>query len=218
MPADVETLAVQLPGRETRLRERPMNNIGAIADEVALRIAPLLDRPFAFFGHSMGALVAFETAKRLGLAGKTAAMLFVSGREAPHLSLDRERFEDLPDDEFIGAMDRKYGGVPALLKEDQEFRDLYLPPLRADVAAVTQYRHAGGPPLTCPIHVLGGVSDCSAPAESLSAWEQHTTDRCTVHLFPGGHFYVNTARAAVVGAVATELSRSSGVAADRRCG
>ncbi len=216
LPADAEAWAVQLPGRETRLREQPIKDLAAIADEVARRIAPLRDRPFAFFGHSMGALIAFEAARRLRDRGQAPAMLFASGRQAPHLSQRRERLEGLSDDEFISAIARLFGGVPAVLREDPAFRELYLPPLRADVAAVSQYRPSDGPALECPIHALGGMSDGSAPRESLHAWSRHTSSRFEVHLFPGDHFFVSTARAAVLSVVAAEVARIDDGAADRR--
>jgi medium-chain acyl-[acyl-carrier-protein] hydrolase len=193
-----------------------MKDLHAIANEVTRLIQPLLDRPFAFFGHSMGALVAFETARRLRDQGNGPQALFLSAREAPHLSKGREPLESLPDDEFIDAMDRIYGGVPAILREDFEFRDIYLPPLRADVTAVSHYRLIEGIPLDCPIHVLGGLSDRSVSRESLNAWDRHTAGRFGVHLFPGDHFYVNTARVAVISVVAAELAHTVGSTADRK--
>lgn len=215
LPPDVEAWAVQLPGRETRRLERPMTDLGAIVDEIEEHIQPLLDLPFAFFGHSMGALAAFETVRRLGENGQDAAMLFVSGRIAPHLSRQAEDLDVLSDEDFIGLMDRRFGGIPSLLKEDMEFRELYLPPLRADASAVSRYVHEDGPPLACPIYALGGVDDRSVPREALDAWDRHTTGGFSAHMFPGDHFYLQTARAALLGRISAGLAHVNGSAASR---
>ena len=207
LPQDVELWAVQLPGRETRLRELPLRDLGAVADEIARRMLPLLDRPFAVFGHSMGALTAFETVRRLRAHALAPSVLFVSGKGAPHCQSIREELGELSDDDFIAAIDRLYGGVPTLLKDDPEFRQLYLPALRADVAAVCHHRHTEAPPLECSLHVLGGQSDRTAPPESLDAWRRYTVGEFRVHLFPGDHFFVQTARVAVLDLVAAELAQ-----------
>jgi trans-AT polyketide synthase, acyltransferase and oxidoreductase domains len=205
LSADVDAWAVQLPGRETRRREQALTDLIAIADEVAARLVGLVDLPLALFGHSMGALVAFEVARRLQAQDRRVLGLFVSGRAAPHLRHGPEGVDTLPDMEFLDAMDHAYGGVPALLREDDEFRELYLPPLRADATAVWRYRHVEGPLLECPIRVFGGVDDGSATHASLAAWDAYTGSDTTVTMFPGDHFYVNTARPELTRLISTEL-------------
>jgi medium-chain acyl-[acyl-carrier-protein] hydrolase len=210
LPPDIEPWAVQLPGRETRRLEQPISNLDEIVGRVVERIQPLLDVPFAFFGHSMGALAAFEVVRRLARTDKKAAMLFVSGRVAPHLRGEPEDLDELSDDEFIAVMDRRYGGIPSLLREDLEFRELYLPPLRADAVAVSRYAYVEGPPLDCPIFALGGVDDRSVPRDALDAWERHTRGDFRVQVFPGDHFYLQTARSALVTLISTGLARRNG--------
>jgi medium-chain acyl-[acyl-carrier-protein] hydrolase len=210
LPADVEPWAVQLPGRETRRREESLIDIHAIADECMALIDPLLDLPIAFFGHSMGALIAFELTRRLRDRGEEPAALFVSGRAAPHIVRGSPEIETMADDAFIDEMDRLYGGVPGLLRTDQEFRELYLPPLRADVTAVARYRPSDGAPLGLPVHVVGGTKDHSVPRESLDAWEPYASGDFDVHMFPGDHFHVYTAREAVIALVGGALARMSG--------
>jgi len=206
LPADVETWAVQLPGRETRRREAPLTDLMEIANEINDRIEPLFDVPVAFFGHSMGALVAFEVARRVQANGRAIVGLFVSGRAAPDLRQGPEGLDKLSDNEFIDAMDREYGGVPSLLREDDEFRELYLPPLRADATAVWAYHFATGPVLECPIRVASGTDDLSVSRAALDAWAAFTLSDSRVTMFPGAHFYVNTARTALTRYVATELN------------
>jgi len=215
LPAEVEVWAVQLPGRETRRLERPMADLVSIVDEIEEHVQPLLDLPFAFFGHSMGALAAFETVRRLSANGQDASMLFVSGRIAPHLSRVAEDLDALSDEAFIDLMDKRFGGIPSLLKEDMEFRELYLPPLRADAAAVSRYVHIDGPPLDCPIYALGGVDDRSVPRSALDAWDRHTASEFSTHVFPGDHFYIQTARAAVLSRISSGLAQVSDTAANR---
>lgn len=207
LPSSVELWVVQLPGREARLRELPLTDLGSISEEVAWSVEPLFDRPVAFFGHSMGALTAFETAKRLRTLGVTPAALFLSGKGSPNGPDPLEGIDQLPDDEFITAIDGRYGGVPALLKDDAEFREIYLPALRADIAAVSRYRPTDALPFECPLHVLGGMSDQTASRDSLEGWSSETVGRFKVHMFPGGHFFVQTARAAILDLLASELPR-----------
>ena len=207
LPPWVEVWAVQLPGRETRLREAPLTELSSIVREVASELRPLLTVPFAFFGHSMGAWVAFETARLLATDGIEPGLLFVSGKSAPHLPDARDGVEGLTDDEFLAAMEQLYGGIPALFRTDPEFRQLYLPPLRADVSALLRHVHEVGPPLTCPLHALGGVDDASLTRESLAEWSQHTTGPFAAHFYPGNHFFVQTARSQVLALVSDHLTR-----------
>lgn len=205
VPSDVELLAVQLPGHETRLREPLIRDLHVIADQVASELESVAELPTVFFGHSMGALIAFEVAKRLRGSVAAPGSLVVSARIAPHLIESREPFGELDDEAFIDAIGQRYGGLPALLREDAEFRELYLPPLRADVMAVSAYTVRDAEPLDCPIHALGGIDDVTTPRAGLDAWREHTSSEFTLQIFPGGHFFVQSARADVVALVSREL-------------
>ena len=208
LPQEIEAWAVQLPGRESRRREPSLTDIQAIADDCARLIQPVLDRPYALFGHSMGALAAFEVARRLSAAGREPLALFASSRAAPHLSRGYENIEALGDDEFITQMDTMFGGVPDLLKTDAEFRDLYLPPLRADVTAVARYRPSSETPNSFPIHVLGGSEDHSVTRAALEAWESYAAGEFRLHMFPGDHFYVYSRREPVIALVSSALAQA----------
>ena len=207
LPPSVEVWAVQPPGRETRLRESPLTELSSIVRELARELRPLLTVPFAFFGHSMGAWVAFETARHLAADNLEPGLLFVSGKSAPHLPDAREGVEELTDEEFLAAMDRLYGGIPALFRTDPEFREMYLPPLRADVSALLRHVYVAGPPLTCPLYALAGLGDASLTRESLAAWSQHTTGPFATHFYSGNHFFVQTARSQVLELVSDRLAR-----------
>ncbi len=206
MPAAIEAVAVQLPGRENRLREAPLTSVPAIVEALLPHIAAGADRPFAFFGHSMGALVAFEVARALrdrGLA--TPARLFVSARRAPHLMECDPPLHPLPDEPFIAEIDRRYGGIPAEILQHRDILELLLPTMRADMTAIETHRHVPGPALDCPIHVFGGTGDTRAQREVLAPWREHTHAPVQVQQFAGGHFYFNDP--AVRGQLIAELAR-----------
>lgn len=206
LPASIELLAVQLPGRENRLREPALTSVQGIVDALLPHLASQLDRPFAFFGHSMGGLIAFEVARALadrGLPGP--ARLVASARRAPHLTESDPPLHALPDDAFIAELDRRYGGIPAEILQHRDLLDLLLPAMRADMTAIETYRHQPGPLLDCPITVYGGTGDARARHEVLAPWQEHSQSPVQVQQFRGGHFYFNDA--AVRAELIAELAR-----------
>lgn len=197
IPPTIELRLVQLPGRETRLREQPYTRMTALIDALAQAVAADIDRPYSIFGHSMGALVAFELAhalRRLGLP--TPICLFVSGRRAPQLPDPDSPIHQLSDGPFVGAMIRRYNGIPRVLLEDVELLRLFLPTLRADLELIETYSYQNDAPLDCPISVFGGQRDARASEAELLAWRVHTTAGFEIRQFPGGHFYLQEERAA----------------------
>jgi medium-chain acyl-[acyl-carrier-protein] hydrolase len=168
-----------------------MRHIGAVVDELAPRVAEAGEGRFAIFGHSMGALVAFELARRLrALGGPTPLALLVAGMGAPHCPPSRPPARHLPDDEFIVAVDR-YGGLPAAVLESDELLELVLPALRADFEAAETYRYVPGEPLDVPIVAAAGVEDAFVPDGTLEAWADHTSVGCEARRMPGGHFFLH---------------------------
>lgn len=194
LPEDVEVLGVQYPGRENRCRERSLDSIGAIAACCAEMLLWWEDRPRFFFGHSMGALVAFEVARELRRQGRPLpGMLVASGRRAPHIPEHRPPVSHLADEEFVAEVGRRYGGIPAEVTEDQELLSVTLPALRADFRCLETYAYSKERRMALPILVLGGQDDEETVPETLSAWERETERICTVQMFPGGHLFINHA-------------------------
>lgn len=206
LPAGIELCAVQPPGRETRLREAAIPDLRELVLALGECILPLLDRPFAFFGHSMGALTAFELARHLGRTGGGApAFLFASARRAPRLPDTEPALHTLPDDTFVAEIQRRYGGIPEEVLRHRELVELLLPGLRADIQAVETYSYVAGDSLDCPILAFGGAQDSRATAQELEGWREESRGPFTLRMFAGGHFFLQSARVQVLAAIAAAL-------------
>lgn len=201
----IEVVAVQPPGRERRIGEPPFDRMEPLVDAAYRALRPLWDRPFAFFGHSTGALVAYLLARRLRTDGGPRPLhLVASGRWAPHLQDPEPPVYALPRDELVAAL-RRYGGTPDEVLDDRDLMDFLLPLLRADFALGDTYLHREEPPLEVPITAIGGDRDPRVNTEALEAWRGHTTGSFAAHLLPGDHFYLHGDRAAVLRLVASVL-------------
>ncbi len=210
LPAAIELAPVQLPGRGARAMEPAFTNAIACAEAAAQALLPLFDEPFALFGHSMGAVIAFELARHLqGRFRITPIRLFVLGRSAPHVALNRPSTWALPDAEFLESV-RSLNGTPDELLNDPEAMALILPRLRADFELVQTYAYRPGPPLACPIRVFGGQDDESVPKESLREWQRHTARTCSVDMIEGDHFSTLT-NPALLGTVVADLCQALGL-------
>ncbi|MCG8564905.1 MAG: alpha/beta fold hydrolase [Desulfobacterales bacterium] len=189
LPQDIQVCAVQPPGRENRISESPYQNVFELVSATAVAIRPYLERPFAFFGHSTGALVAFELARKLRAAGLASPeILFVSGSRPPHIP-EPNPIHHLPDPEFIEGL-RRFSGTPEELLQNKELMEVYTPILRADLALEETYIHPQEFPLQIPMAALGGTSDQEAPKSILGGWKNHTTSHFSLKLFQGNHFYL----------------------------
>jgi surfactin synthase thioesterase subunit len=205
LPAAIEVCAVQLPGREDRLSEPPHASAGPLVHALVAALGPLLDRPFALFGHSMGALVAFELARHLRrLRAPEPVHLFVSAKGAPALPYPLREISSLPDAEFVRRICELAGTPPEVLA-NADLRAILLPLLRADFAICDRYVHAPEPPLACPISAFGGVDDVYAGRDALEAWHRETRARFSLRIMPGGHFFLQPARGQVLAAIAEDL-------------
>ena len=190
LPPGIEMVAIRPPGRETRIKEPPYGEIVDLAADVAKVLEPLLDRPFALFGHSMGAMVAFELARDLHARGGGAGHLFVSARRAPTVPEWLPAFSHLPEDEFLAEVRERYGDLAGALVEDPEARRVLLPCLRADVAMVEAHEHKPGPVLECPITAFTGIHDRSVRATDIGAWRTQTSGPFRAVPLPGDHFFL----------------------------
>lgn len=197
---EVEVCAVELPGRGSRLSEPALASVDAIVAQLVDHLLPELDRPFVFFGHSMGAVLAYETSLALAEAGHPVPEhLFVSGRRPPHVPDPMSPLGELPDAAFVSEIGRRYGGIHPELLQHPDVMALLLPALRADIRALD--RHCPAHPrasLPCPITAMGGDADAVTPAEHLEAWRTLTAASFASRLYPGGHFYLEPRRTEVL--------------------
>ncbi|WP_159884978.1 thioesterase II family protein [Paenibacillus puerhi] len=192
---DMEVCPVQLPGRESRWQEPPMAAVQQIVSAFMAEIEPLLHKPFAFFGHSMGAMIAYEAALAARERyGKQPVHLFVSGQSAPGYRMTRKNRSHLPDAEFKLELLRMNGTPPEVLQHE-ELMAMLMPRIRADFAVCEQYMPTkAAQPLTCPITVFGGTEDYEVSLESLKAWRERSLGEFDLHLLEGDHFFLNTVR------------------------
>ncbi len=207
LPEDIEACAVQLPGRGRRLFEAPPTSIDQVVTALLEAFQPFQDTPVALFGHSLGAWVAFEFARRLQEKEAPVVHLFVSGQTAPQLPDPEAPIRDWPDREFITEVHKRYGGFPEEILHDEEMMALLLPALRADFTMKETYRYSLGPLLECPISSFGGHEDGSVAADDLAAWRDRTCSTFSFKMFSGGHFFIDSARESVLGAIAADLER-----------
>ncbi len=201
----IDVRPLQLPGRWNRLKEPALTRFDDMLKALAVVLPPHLDRPFAFFGHSMGALLAFEMTRYLRRHGLPQPLhLFVSGRRAPQFPDHDLPRPDLPDPEFIECL-RELNGTPAEVLDNPELMTLLLPTLRADFDVCRSYAFVPGPPLACPLTVLGGVEDKESAEGYLEGWRLHTSGRWAQSMFPGDHFFLHSAMAPLLGVLSTTM-------------
>ena len=173
LPEDVELLAVQLPGRDPARRMTPPGSVEELVESTLPALGELPELPFALFGHSLGALVAFEVTVALESAGRTGPThLFVSGRRPPDEVHRTEPVHDLPDDEFLDALHDRYGGVPDVIRGEPELLAMLLPALRADVRAFETYAPLTERKVRCAVHVYGGRHDLRPSPQQLAGWQR----------------------------------------------
>jgi medium-chain acyl-[acyl-carrier-protein] hydrolase len=208
LPKDIEVWALQLPGRGSRMLERPPVGIGEIVTAVMEAFYPYRETPVALFGHSFGAFIAFEFARRLVAMNICPAHLFVSGQFAPHLPDAEPPICHLADTEFIAEVCKRYDGMPGEIIRNAEMIKLLLPVLRADFNMHETYRYVENGLLNCPISAFGGDQDASVTVGGLSAWRERTSCAFKLRILPGGHFFIETAREALLRIVADDIDES----------
>lgn len=188
-----------------------MRDLTAMVGEVARHVEPLFDRPVAFFGHSMGAVIAFETARVLAARRPPLQHLFVSAYRPPSVPDPKPPISHLPDDGLVAETGRRYGGIPAEVLAEPELLALLLPTLRADITALETHRWVPGELLGCPITAFGGTEDGTTPAVHLEAWRGMTAGPFRRREFAGGHFYLTEQRLALVAEVKAALAPGAGM-------
>ncbi|WP_018638378.1 thioesterase II family protein [Parafrankia elaeagni] len=204
MQPTLQVVALQYPGRQDRRHERSLSSIAELADATFAALRPLMDRPLAFFGHSMGATLAFEVAVRMRQQLDTDPVtLFTSGRRAPS-RYRHETVHQKSDDGLVREL-KALSGTDSRLLGDQELLRAILPAIRSDYTAAETYRYTTGPKLECPIVALIGDQDPKVDVDEANAWADHTTDTFELRIFSGGHFYLASNQAAVINLISDQL-------------
>jgi medium-chain acyl-[acyl-carrier-protein] hydrolase len=212
LPPEVDMVRVQLPGREDRLKEQLIGHIDAVVAGVVPQLAPLFDRPVAFYGHSLGAIIAFEAIRELRRNGHgLPKALFVSGRRAPHLPLSHPAFGLASDDGLVEYL-RSMGGMPASLLEKTHWREQLLPIIREDlkISDLYVYRHEAA--LPCPITYFAGVADPWVKPRERQGWRAQTRSDFRLVEYGGGHFFSRDEQAAIVADIVQSLLSPAGSA------
>ena len=198
LPRTVEVCPVQPPGRGDRLREQPFTRLQPLVQAAAESLRPFLDdMPFAFFGHSMGAMISFELARLLRREGRAQPQqLFLSGSNAPQLAPQSgstgRHIHNLPAPELIEEL-RRLNGTPREVLDHPELMELLLPIIRADMAVCETYTYTPEPPLDCAISAFGGLQDLEVPREGVRAWHSQTRSSFAMWMFEGDHFFLHQA-------------------------
>jgi medium-chain acyl-[acyl-carrier-protein] hydrolase len=204
LPREIDVWAAQLPGREARVVEAPVRRIGPLVDALHEAIMGCLDKPYAFFGHSMGALAAFELSRRLRLAGAPEpAHLFLAAFRAPQLPNPNIKICHLPD-EVLKTVLRKEG-TPENVLDDEELMRALLPTLRADLELCETYEYRDEPPLAVPMTVFGGSHDVRVSRDDLEQWRAQATGQVRISVLPGSHFFVHSAQDLLLSEICRDL-------------
>jgi surfactin synthase thioesterase subunit len=192
----VDVVAIQYPGRQDRRNERPIDDMAVLADRIHAILRRQPEMPLILFGHSLGALVGFEVARRLEAAGRDPVRLVASGRRGP--STHRDEKVHLRDDAGILAEVRKMSGTASSVLGDDEMMRAVLPALRADYCAAETYTCTPDITVNCPITVMTGDNDPKTTIDEAKAWARHTTGSFDLHVFAGGHFFLTDHAEAII--------------------
>lgn len=206
LATDVEIMAIELPGHGRRFAETLLTDVDETTQMLCAHLAHTVKQPFVFFGHSNGALLAYELACALQAKGlPMPRLLMVSGKRPPHVPHREPAFHQLPDGELIEKL-REYEGTPDAVLQDHELMDALLPILRADFKMAHDYRYTQRQPLRCGIASLGGMKDPWVPADEVELWRELTVASFAHRIFSGGHFFIYDSARAVFEFVDTMLS------------
>jgi medium-chain acyl-[acyl-carrier-protein] hydrolase len=212
-PASIDVCPVHLPGRGRRWRETPFEDLGRLVAASMTGLRAYLDVPFAFFGHSFGALVGFEAARYLRRHGGPEPLaLFLSACNAPHRPSPAPPMAGLPDSALLDRL-RVLGGTPPEALAQPELMALYLPVVRADLTAAERYEYHAEAPLNCRITAFFGNADGETDRDGVAGWEELTIAPFTLHELSGDHFFIHTAAHEMTSAIASRLLTGAGAPA-----
>jgi medium-chain acyl-[acyl-carrier-protein] hydrolase len=207
MPAGIHVCPIQLPGRENRRTEAPFTQLSLLAPMLADALEPEINVQYALFGHSLGAIVAFEVARELRRRGAPLPRhLFVAARKAPSLSDPVLKVGEMPEAQLIASLTSRYNAIPEAILADKELLALFMPVLRADLEMMETYEFIDGDPLDCPISAFGGLEDAGNPQAQIERWRSFTTAAFSLRMYPGGHFFPRTSQQAFAAAIGRDLA------------
>lgn len=202
---DIDFLGIQLPGRESRFQEVPFSSIESLLHNLSIAIKPLLDKPYVLFGHSLGALIAYELCRKLHQEGfLLPRRLYVSGFRSPELPNPNLELHELPDDQITEAL-KTYAGTPNEILLNRELMQIFLPLLRADFRLHETWSYEASVPLPCPITALSGKQDCITLPTSMYNWEAQTSSLFEHYIYSGDHFFLNQHQQDIIQHIYREL-------------
>jgi medium-chain acyl-[acyl-carrier-protein] hydrolase len=205
LASKTEVCLVQLPGRGNRIEEAPFTQLPLLIQELTRVLKPYLDIPFCFFGHSMGALIAFELARSLRQSHlPLPTHLFLAAHRAPQVTLHRRLLYTMPDREFIEAA-HTFGGIPQAVLQDEELMTALLPALRADFTIYEMYTYTPELPLSCPMTIFGGKQDQIVRIGDLIPWREQTHGKFALKMLPGDHFFIHSCQELMIQAIIQDL-------------
>jgi medium-chain acyl-[acyl-carrier-protein] hydrolase len=206
LPGDIELCIPCLPGRDARVDEPPATAMAPLVDGIAEEIRPLLGVPYAVFGHSMGAFVAFDLAHKLSDSGFAPARVFVAAQRGPRRPYPAKPIFALPDDAFLAALLDRYHSIPEPILRQQDLMSVLLRTLRGDFTLVEDYHYRAARLLSCPVTAFGGREDRQIDREQLAAWSCETSCAFDLHLLPGGHFFLQESRKPLLAIIRRQLA------------
>jgi medium-chain acyl-[acyl-carrier-protein] hydrolase len=203
---EIEIVCLQYPGRAHRLREQSPTSVRQLVDGILWEIGDLSEKPFAFYGHSLGGVVAFELTRALRHLGRPGPRhLYIGAARPPQMVSSRPPIHMLPDGDFVAAVN--YGGIPAAIAADSGAMEMFLPGLRGDFIAYETYQFRPSDPLAIPITIFGGAQDTAVLPECLEGWGQHTEAAFDIKLLPGGHFFPPASTQALIRVLESQIPR-----------
>jgi|SRR5271165_5651679 len=206
LPASVEVVAIHLPGRDERLRESSFRRLDPLLDALAEVLEQCLDLPYAFYGHSLGGLIAYYLTQRFVRTGeKLPAHLFIGASRAPHLPNPHPPIHTLPRVQLAEHVGRRYGEIPPAILADRELMDIVIPIIQADMELLETVQYRPAEPLAVPISAFAGETDREIAFAEVAAWREHTRSRFSCEPLPGDHFFLKSCASSLLSRVGQEM-------------